>query len=167
MLHEHVEVVAPESSDRQTGRGWYMRSSRSIPAGELVLLEEPMCFVLNDDAAASPDICHWCLAVGDSEQREFCSDCRSAWYCGEDCRVKAEPVHSRECMGLRGLRGCWEGSRDARLLLRVLTQQSVQTQSALPSPPSDASLASLVYHEPSAAQKMLVPRPANPAFYLL
>jgi len=73
--------------------GRYLRASRAIRAGEVLLSERPSAWWV--DPSFRQTTCARCLAAcGDSQQREACQACGGAVWCSAACRTEDADRHA-------------------------------------------------------------------------
>ena len=73
--------------------GRYLRASRAIRAGEVLLSERPSAWWV--DPSFRQTTCARCLAAcGDAQQREACQACGGAVWCSAACRTEDADRHA-------------------------------------------------------------------------
>ena len=73
--------------------GRYLRASRAIRAGEVLLSERPSAWWV--DPSFRQTTCARCLAAcGDAQQREACQACGGAVWCSVACRTEDADRHA-------------------------------------------------------------------------
>ena len=110
------------NAERSEGIGAHVTAAEAIEANSVLLTELPFASVFVDEHATTSFYCHYCFVAMSGDKAQYCQDCHAVWWCSSACASAAYAVHHGppgECQTIRRLRGCFEGSRDARLLCRI------------------------------------------------
>ncbi|KAJ1138366.1 hypothetical protein NDU88_004753 [Pleurodeles waltl] len=81
------------------GKGNGLRATSRLSPGDLVYIEEPFAYTVNQNGWGK--VCEFCLC--ESPHLLQCSRCKFAKYCGKRCQTEAWPDHKKECKCLKSV----------------------------------------------------------------
>lgn len=106
--------------------GRFLFAQNSMKPGTLVLSSDSYCYVIDDSVAGS--LCHRCF--GNLVQDYLCGGCRFTRFCSVQCHKEWMALHEFECSFLKIImdNSGGEDTKAIRLLLRILSQNYIQTE---------------------------------------